>query len=262
MKIDRITGKDNPVLRKLLRASRKDELVIVEGPKLLREAIAAGFPILNVILLKEGIVEHRSTLEQCSISGSRIISTSSQLLSRLSDTVSNQGIIGFCEPKYAEFPQLHDEQGGPLVVLDALQDPGNVGAILRSALAFGALGIVFLPGCANPFSSKAVRASAGACFRIPLFKCSQEQLLLYLSESDVTAYALEQQGNSIVWEAELKQSCVIIVGNEGSGINPILQNSIKQSLSIPVDPRLESLNAAVAASVVLYEIARRGRRGE
>ena len=161
------------------------------------------------------------------------------------------------------------QRNAPLVmVLAAVQDPGNVGTILRSAEAFGATGAVTTRGTADPYSPKGLRASAGSALRLPVMRgMAIPVLLAQLRASGVKIYAAVSQasgaapktGAARVPEANLTEGCAIFVGNEGAGLPPEVEHAADSLISIPTRT-VESLNAGVAASIVLYEAARQRRR--
>ncbi|HJY85300.1 MAG TPA: RNA methyltransferase, partial [Candidatus Acidoferrales bacterium] len=180
-----------------------------------------------------------------------------------------QGIAALVFPRVASFDDL--VRGCPLVVvLVGVQDPGNVGAILRTAEAFGATGAATCAwgglGTANPLSPKALRASAGSALRLPLVqRVAAPVLLAQLRVTGVKLYAASprkhssanQKGRALhPWEADLRGPSALLVGNEGAGLPLELQSSADALVRIPLESGVESLNAAVATSVLLYEAAR------
>jgi len=144
-----------------------------------------------------------------------------------------------------------------VAVLDSVQDPGNAGAIVRAAEAFGATGVAFLKGSANPFNPKSLRASAGSIFRVPIVTAADPNLLLAaLDHKRIAIFAAAPRASTLIASANLSEKCAIIIGAEGRGVSPqLLERSTP--IRIPTS-NVESLNAAVAAGVILYE-ARRQR---
>jgi TrmH family RNA methyltransferase len=155
---------------------------------------------------------------------------------------------------------------GPIIVLAGLQDPGNLGTILRSSEAFGSAGIVLGEGTVSPFNSKVVRASAGSVFRLPIIHrhgksttAKLEEISEMLRTQDVRLLATSSHKGTPLDQADLKSPAAIFFGNEGSGLPRDLMAQMDESVAIPHAPQVESLNAAVAASIVLYEAARQRR---
>jgi TrmH family RNA methyltransferase len=153
-------------------------------------------------------------------------------------------------------------KGAPLiVVLAGLQDPGNLGTILRSAEAFGATGVVSLPGTVSAWNPKAVRASAGSVFRVPLVSASAEECFTRLRVACVRIFSTAVMEAEPVGRADLTGAVAILIGNEGNGVDEAIAVQADGAITIPCPGPVESLNAAIAASVLLYEASRqRGRR--
>ena len=142
-----------------------------------------------------------------------------------------------------------------MVVLAGIQDPGNLGTILRSAEAFGASGVVCLPGTVNAWNPKAVRSSAGSVFRVPVLNISEEEAVGELKRAGVRVLTTELEGAQAAHEADLAGAVALVIGNEGSGVATDLAMKVDGAVTIPCPGPVESLNAAVAASVLLYEAA-------
>ena len=173
------------------------------------------------------------------------------LFGQLSTTEASQGVIALVRP-----PEWTIEQtmpaGGLTIVLDGIQDPGNTGAIVRAAEAFGASGTVFLKGTASPFNPKTLRASAGSLFRLPfVHDVDDSSFCKALERSGVQLYAAMPDGATALPSAGLRAACAIIIGSEGRGVRPEW-SARAAGIRIPTQA-VESLNATVAAAVVLYE---------
>ncbi len=144
-----------------------------------------------------------------------------------------------------------------LLVLAGLQDPGNVGTLLRSAEAFAATGVVLLPGTASPWSPKTLRASAGSAFRIPMLHASEAEMIALLKQHGVRAIAAVARDGMPVGSAPLDRPCALLIGNEGAGLSPeFVTAADAHRVTIPMPGAVESLNAAIAGSLLLYEVAR------
>ena len=147
-------------------------------------------------------------------------------------------------------------EGGRYLVLDGVQDPGNVGTIWRSADALGADGLLLVNGCADPYSAKVVRATMGACFRLPVWETTVEGLEKLLKASQIPLYATALREDTVdVRQADLGRAAVVI-GSEGRGVSQALLDRAEQTVKIPMCSRCESLNAASAAVVVLWEMGK------
>jgi TrmH family RNA methyltransferase len=153
-------------------------------------------------------------------------------------------------------PAWHLDQlvrGNPLLmILDGIQDPGNAGAIVRAAEAFGATGVIFVKGSVNPFNPKTIRASAGSLFRVPLVAALDPSLAIAaVSQRKIDLYAAMPKASLSLTSATLSHKCAFVIGSEGRGVSPALQDAA-QGVRIPTS-EVESLNAAVAAGILLYE---------
>ena len=250
--MERITSRQNPLIshiRKLnsTRSYRRSCGEFAgEGPKLLAEAVKSGAELTAVI--GNGKAEY--TLPQ----DVREVEVPNDLFQSLCDTKTPQGVLFLCRTPDLTPPQRLP--GSRYLVLDGLQDPGNVGTIWRTADALGADGLLLVNGCADPFSPKTVRATMGACFRLPVYEVDAETLPALLEASDLPLYATALREDTVdVRDADLSRAAVVI-GSEGRGISQRMLELSQKTLKIPMRERCESLNAAVAATVVLWEMAR------
>jgi TrmH family RNA methyltransferase len=182
-----------------------------------------------------------------------------ELLDSALATETPQPIAALIEPPDWTWAHLlgGPKNSAPLVlVLAGLQDPGNLGAILRSAEAFGADGVLSLPGTVSAWNPKAVRASAGSVFRVPLLAASIEECFTCLREAGVKVFATAVHGAQSAHLVDLAGPVALLIGNEGNGVSDHLAAKASGRLTIPCPGPVESLNAAVAASVLLYEVSR------
>jgi TrmH family RNA methyltransferase len=248
----------NPLLKQVRRAVHKgsltdDGFAVAEGFHLLEEALSSRAEIGVVIVsqsVKSAIQSHVKGLKL------RVVTVRDADFAHLASTEAPQGVIALVKPPAWTLDQLL--RGCALVaVLDGIQDPGNAGAILRAAEAFGATGAAFLKGSANPYNPKCMRASAGSVLRLPIAAALDESLLLAaLEKKRSVLYAAVPRGGVLVSDANFKASCAIVIGGEGRGVHQHLLDRATL-LRIPTTG-VESLNAAVAAGILFYE-ARRQR---
>ncbi len=249
----------NPLVKQVRRAVAKgtlteDGFAIAEGFHLLEEALASECEIGLVIAaesVKGAIATHIRGLKR-----TRVAAIRDAAFRTLASTETTQGVIALVRPPAWSLDQIVRGRS-LLVALDGVQDPGNAGAIVRAAEAFGATGVAFLKGSASPYSPKALRASAGSIFRLPVISQIDEALLLAaLDQRGITVYAAAPRAQKCVHEVNLTARCAIVIGAEGRGVRASLLDHATP-LRIPTS-NVESLNAAVAAGVMLYE-ARRQR---
>jgi TrmH family RNA methyltransferase len=256
--MDVLLSEKNPLLKQVRRAVHKgsltdDGFAVAEGFHLLEEALASRADISTVIVsqsVKSAIQSHVKGLKL------RVVTVRDADFAQLASTEAPQGVIALVKPPAWTLDQLL--RGCALVaVLDGIQDPGNAGAILRAAEAFGATGAAFLKGSANPFNPKCMRASAGSVLRLPIAVAFDESLLFAaLEKKRGVLYAATPRAGLMASDANFKTSCAIIIGGEGRGVSQHLLDRAT-ALRIPTTG-VESLNAAVAAGILFYE-ARRQR---
>ena len=256
-----LTSDKNPLLKDVRKAVARGSLTdggfaVAESFHLLEEALAAGCDIQAVIVAES--VKNTVSTHVRGLKKTRVVAVRDGVFRELASTETTQGVIALVRPPEWTLDQLL--RGKSLVaVLDGIQDPGNAGAILRAAEAFGATGAAFLKGTVSPYNPKAMRASAGSIFRLPIAGSVDASLLLAaLDQRRVALYAAMPRAAKTPSDVDLKDRCAIVIGSEGRGVNPRLAERAV-GLRIPTSG-VESLNAAVAAGVLLYE-ARRQRTG-
>jgi TrmH family RNA methyltransferase len=246
---ERITSRTNPrvrALRAALSPRRSDTLVGIEGFHLVREAVTSGL-VLQTLFVRE---DREPTLHELPTdTAEEIVVLSASAFESATGTESSQGIAAVLErPKAAYAPRT-----GDLVLLaDSLQDPGNLGTLIRSAEAFGATAVALTAGTVDPWNGKCLRAAAGAAFRMPLPAWDIE-LLAALRSVDARLFAAVPRDAKPAHAAGLTGTVVMIIGNEGAGISPALIAEADERITLLTTGATESLNAAVAGSLLLYE---------
>jgi TrmH family RNA methyltransferase len=245
--VDSLSDK-NPLVKQIRRAVSRGSLTedgyaVAEGAHLLEEALAAKCEIGVVIVAESARVHYPDA---------RVVSD--KTFRELASTETPQGVIALVRPPVSTLDQMTRGDDALVVVLDGVQDPGNAGAIVRAAEAFGASGAVFLKGTVNPYNPKCVRGSAGSVFRVPLIASVETDEILRRTE--IAWYAAMPRAQKLASDADLASPCGIIIGSEGRGVSLILAGRAT-GLRI-LTSGVESLNAAVAAGILLYE-ARRQR---
>ncbi len=253
MRAEKITSRTNPLMVRMrkLKSSRQDRdregVFLCEGPKMLSEALKWNASIETVVYAGGAVLPELN-------SSVRVVEVPEDLLTAVADTRTPQGIVFLCRGGERILP---DGPGaGRFLVLDGVQDPGNVGTIWRTADAFQADGLILCNGCADPWNPKTVRATMGAVFRFPVYECTVPQLWKTLREWNLPLYAADLGAEAAdVRNADLSRAAVVI-GSEGRGVSGEVRSLCGKSLRIPMKESCESLNAAVAASVILWEMFR------
>jgi len=231
----------------------------IEGPNLLEEALRAGLRIECVFVAQgaERLLEPIALAPE-----TQILLLPRDMLDSALATETPQPVAALIEPPDWTWAHVVGGQrkSEPLIlVLAALQDPGNLGTILRSAEAFGADGILCLPGTVSAWNPKAVRASAGSVFRLPLLMVSERACFDRLREAGVKIFAATAHGAQPADLVDLAGAVALLIGNEGNGVPKDLAAMADGAITIPCPGPVESLNAAVAATVLLYEASRQRR---
>lgn len=246
--MEHITSRHNPLMghiRKLVGSAayrRETGEFLCDSPKLLQEALLWQAEITAVVTISPlpRLPEHI-----------RQVQVPEDIMSSISPVKTPQGVLFTCRLPQAPLPR--SLTGRRYVLLDGVQDPGNVGTVWRTADAFGAAGLFLLPGCAEPFAPKTVRATMGACFRLPVWEGTLDELTGRLARSAVPLYATALRDDTEDIRSVPLGSAAVVIGSEGRGVSQPVLDACRATLKIPMRDRCESLNAAVAASVVLWE---------
>ncbi len=234
----------------LARGSRTaNNQIAVEGLHLLKEAARSGL-ILHTIFVRSG---SEGLLEQVAASSAETLIVTEEVFASATVTENPQGIAALVEAP--QFPLQALFRGTPLVVIAAgLQDPGNLGTLVRSAEAFGATGMIVLPGTVSLWNAKTLRASSGSAFRLPVVSMTAEEAFSTLRARGVKMFAAVARAGSS--EADMRGPSALLVGNEGAGLPEPWVAAADVRVTIPCPGAVESLNAAVAGSVLLYDAMR------
>lgn len=246
--MDIISSRKNPLvahLRKLgnNRAYRRQcKEFICDGVKLLKDALASRLEIIMVLF----------SGQPPRLPGNiRSVKVSDDIIGHLSFFKSPQNIVFVCRIPYNDY----DIKPGRHLVLENMQDPGNVGTIIRTANAFGVESIILTGDCADPYSPKSVRASMGAVFRQKIIEKDQDKLLDMLSEYGIPLYSSALDEDSVnLCTAPLPRSLALAIGNEGQGLSERLLDASIRKLVIPMENETQSLNAATAAAILMWEM--------
>ena len=254
-----ITSRSNALcvhLRKLASSrSYREETgeFLCDSPKLLQEAAMWDAPV-TALLYTEGVELPQDFAGRIP----RTVMVSESVMRSVSPMETPQGAVFSCRFSRCSLPErLEPDAQGRLrfLVLDGVQDPGNVGTILRTADAFGA-SVVLLPGCADLYNPKTLRAGMGVHFRSADYRCALEELTARLRDAELPLYGAALREDTVDVRTVPLRRCAIAVGSEGRGLSAEVLAACSRTVRIPMDSRCESLNAAAAASVLLWEAAR------
>ena len=257
-----ITSPVNPQLKfaRRVREGKEPTAMFVEGERLAEECLRSNKTLLAAFHTPEpgwrtGAVIHELQQRNCPV-----YETSAEAFEVVSDTVNSQGIIIIAERPQWDFEAIIKQQSNLLLALDAVQDPGNVGAIMRTAEAAGVQGIIALKGTVDCFAPKTLRSAMGSAFRLPIVTdIESAQLIEKCRALQITIAATAAEASLVYSDYDWSQPTMVILGNEARGISAEIMAVCDVRMQIPLSPPVESLNVAAAAAVILFEAARQRR---
>ena len=256
-----IRSRSNPIVRRLraLKEKAGGELMLLEGPKLIEEALASSIGVVEAAASPRLAGIHAGMVETLRRRGVAVRLVDEGVLASLSELDTSQGILALARRPAFDEARLYE--GTPLVLVAAgIQNPGNLGALLRTAEAAGATGAYLTDGAADPFSWKALRGSMGSAFRLPhRRRLTTADALARLDAHGVRVVAADPRGALPYDEADLRRPVAILLGPEGAGLAPAARSRAAASVAIPMARGVDSLNVSVAAGVLLFEAARQRR---
>lgn len=246
-------------LQKSARERRKKGLFVVEGIKLTKEAAAYGK--LKKIYISEKMYSQNMDEEMGQLVRYGCEVVSDAVFRSISDTVTPQGVIGLAQIPVSSAEEIAEDERRSILLLDDLRDPGNMGTIIRTAEGAGMSGIILSRESVDVLNPKVVRATMGAIFRVPCFYAeSLVEQIEALKEKDIPVYGTMMQGSRNYDSVDYTKGAGIVIGNEANGISKEVIGHLSGRVRIPMEGSLESLNAAVSAAILMYEIARQKRR--
>lgn len=251
---DNANIKNTIKLRKSAKARREQGAFIAEGLRVCIDAMLSKATIETLFVTEKAVEKHKSEFEKLSDYAEKTILITPELFALISDTDTPQGFLSVIKilDKTSQFDTI--KNSGRLLGLDNLQDPNNLGTILRSAEALGLSGVVLSKDCCDIYSPKVVRGSMGAVFRIPFVICDSISGFLH-NNPDIYSYAsvVNEDANKIT-ETDFKKPCIAVIGNEGNGLKSETIDSCNECITIPMNGKAESLNASTAASIMIWEM--------
>ena len=263
-----LTSLQNPTVKQLRKLQqpkerRKQGVLLLEGTHLIEAAGAAAYPLEVLCYTEDWQTRYREIFEQAVRQAARVELVSPEVLKSIASTVSPDGVVAIAPQRTAweaaaSSPKDDISLG---VMLETLQDPGNLGTIIRTAAAAGSDGLWLSPDSVDTGNPKVLRASAGQWFRLPMAKVDIVEQAIKLKAKGVQLVASAATANVSYWQLDLTKPTVFVMGNEGAGLSSALMNCASVTAKIPVMPGVESLNVAVSAALLLYE-AKRQREGQ
>ena len=237
------------------KAREKHSLFVAEGVRSTEELLRSALTIRGVLVAPQLADAPRGLALRAALdrSGAEIEEVSEKDFRSAAETESPQGILAIGESPRRTIDTLDVTPECRLLILDGIQDPGNVGAILRTAAALGATATIALPGTVDIWNPKVIRSSMGAQFQHPAFHAGLEEVVNYLDGKDIELWATDAGGSPLEGEAAPAR-LAIAVGNEGSGLSPAIRAKARRTISVPIAANVESLNVAVATGIILYQL--------
>ena len=294
--MSRIESPSNPRIAAAVRAVAEGDRMLLEGKRMVEEALDAGIALEDLFVVDKVSEEHEDLLRRVRGEGApgdggatpagggtpppRVTEVSARVMKRLSDLPSTRGVAALGPPPHRTLSSLcspsrkSSSSNGPrsagtaslhgseaenslFVLLDDVQDPANVGAIVRCAEAFGVAAVILTPGCAWPFAPRALRASAGSALRVPIAaRVPAEEAVAWARARGASLAGAEAHGGEPPERAAGVRPLVLVFGSEGRGISPAIESALDRRLTLPLGGRVESLNAAVAAGLLLFVLSR------
>jgi TrmH family RNA methyltransferase len=260
-RLRRIEGRHNALVKELRKAfahgeTTTDGYTAIEGIRILEEALRSGLRFQAVFFSNSGKSKAERLIPQIAAHVETLL-LPDKLFASAVPSETPQGVAGLVRVKEFSLKDVVARKAiGPLIVIAGLQDPGNLGTILRSAEAFGTGGVILGEGSVRYLNSKVVRASAGSVFRLPIAACKLSEVIQALRQNKVRLLATSSHKGTLLRDANLSAPLAIFIGSEGAGVPRDLVSDMDEFIAIPHSPQVESLNAGVAASIVLYEAAR------
>ncbi len=249
---------ESRLLERLRRRKEREAegLFLAEGVRVVEELLASGI-VLRLVAVSPSLVDTPRGRALADALAARIPvrRVGDVELRHLAATDSPQGVVAAAEMPHASLGSLRPDERAIVLALDAVQDPGNFGALARCAAGFGALAMLVLPGSVDAWNPKAVRAAAGATFRLPVITASTTDATEWLRRNDFELCGAAAGGTPI-GDIEVAARTALFVGNEGAGLSADVAAAIDREVAVPIQPGVESLNVAVAAGILLYEMTR------
>jgi len=257
-----ITSQANAQIKEVIRLQknakdrRKQKLFVAEGAKLVTEAAAYGK--LQKVYVSETMwkKEAESTVFQdCSYDV-----VADKVFAAMSETVTPQGVLGLVQMPVYELDTILADKNRSILLLDDLRDPGNLGTIMRTAEGAGMSGVILSRECVDLFNPKVVRSTMGAIFRVPFYYTEDlAEVIDSLKQNRIPVYGTMMRGSIVYDVPDYKTGAGLVIGNEANGISEKVAAHLTQTIRIPMEGSLESLNAAVSAAILMYEVARQKR---
>ncbi|GAB6183553.1 TrmH family RNA methyltransferase [Thermodesulfovibrio hydrogeniphilus] len=253
-----IESPENSLIKEIIKIKEKPtENIFIEGLNLLECALQSEFSsVEKVLTTKEFFEKEREIFKEVNERGISVIFISDKISKKIADTVTPQGIFAVVRYKVQSMNDISHIKPNLIVIADKVQDPGNLGTIIRVAEALGSNAVFVTKGTCNPFSQKTLRASAGSIFFIPVLKVETEEIKQFLNKHNLVLLISDPHAEKLSFEVDLKKPVAVVLGSEKHGVSIELRQLPHISCRIPHLGKTESLNVAISSSILLYEVLR------
>lgn len=253
-----ITSKTNPKIKNVVKLQKSSERreqnrIIIEGRREIERAVACGFVVDTLFIcndiLKEAVYITANNVEEVTL----------EVFEKIAYREGSDGLLAVAIPKYADLKSFKPKKNPLIIVLETVEKPGNLGAIMRTADAAGVDAVIIADPRTDLFNPNAIRASIGTIFNVPLFACSSEECIKWLRENDIKIYCTYLKASIDYLDADFRQGSAIVMGTEATGISDIWVEAADQNLIIPMNGIADSLNVSVTTAIVVFEAVRQRR---
>lgn len=265
MRVESVTSASNPKIKNLLllqeksKARKEQGLFVVEGRRELEHCLSAGFIIRTLFVCPE-ITGSLTAEEICDTTpssvGPLIIEIPEQLYRKVAYRESTEGILAEVEYKSLKLEDLKLPENPLIMVLESVEKPGNLGAVLRSADAAGVDAVIFCDPLTDLYNPNLIRASIGAIFTVPTVAASSEETIAFLKARDIQILTAQLQDSSLYYDIDMRRGTALVMGTEATGLTDVWRQAASAHIRIPMLGRLDSLNVSVSAAILLFEAVR------
>ena len=254
-----ITSKTNPKIKNVVKLQKSSERreqnrIIIEGRREIERALACGFVIDTLFVCNE------LGAQSSDIKANVIEEVSLEVFEKIAYREGSDGLLAVAIPRYSKLKDFNPKKNPLIIVLETVEKPGNLGAVMRTADAAGVDAVIIADPRTDLFNPNAIRASIGTIFSVPLFACSSEECIKWLKENDITIYCTYLKASIDYLDADFRKGSAIVMGTEATGISDIWVEAADQNLIIPMNGISDSLNVSVTTAIVVFEAIRQRRK--
>ena len=253
-----ITSKSNPKIKNVVKLQnsserREQNRIVVEGRREIERAVACGFEV-DTLFVCQAIASYNFDIKADSVE-----EVTEEVFAKIAYREGSDGLVAVTVPKYAKLQDFKPKENPLIIVLETVEKPGNLGAIMRTADAAGVDAVVVADPKTDLFNPNAIRASVGCIFSVPLFACSSEECVKWLHDNDIKIFCTYLKASIDYLDADFRQASAIVMGTEATGISDIWVKAADQNIIIPMNGIADSLNVSVCTAIVTFEAVRQRR---